>query len=194
MENTATLLITFCFSFIGLCFALNKNHMKTQSYGTRYAAPPWNSSITFLVFYLCKQKCSSNQCRLNCLKSAVGISVNWSFFLTSLRYRYSPKGLWLLFFLSCFLKSYICVSVFLKFIQSRIMKFLKARQWVHKKWGVFFFFPVVCESTEHLLRAIGFGHSHVHSPLPDNAVRWILPAPSKRNWASERVSSVFKVA
>ena len=70
------LLITFCFSFIGLCFALNKNHMKTQSYGTRYAAPPWNSSITFLVFYLCKQKCSSNQCRLNCLKSAVGISVN----------------------------------------------------------------------------------------------------------------------
>ena len=106
------LLITFCFSFIGLCFALNKNHMKTQSYGTRYAAPPWNSSITFLVFYLCKQKCSSNQCRLNCLKSAVGISVNWSFFLTSLRYRYSPKGLWLLFFPFLFFKIiYLCFSV-----------------------------------------------------------------------------------
>ena len=76
VENTATLLITFCFSFIGLCFALNKKHMKTQSYSTRYAAPAWNSSITFLVFYLYKQKCSSNRCRLNCLKSAVGISVN----------------------------------------------------------------------------------------------------------------------
>lgn len=77
VENTATLLITFCFSFIGLCFALNKNRMKTQSYVTRYVAPPWNSSITFLVFYLCKQKCSSNQCRMNCLTSAVGISVNF---------------------------------------------------------------------------------------------------------------------
>ena len=29
VENTAMLLITFCFSFIGLCFALNKNRMKT---------------------------------------------------------------------------------------------------------------------------------------------------------------------
>lgn len=104
VENTATLLITFCFSFIGLCFALNKKHMKTQSYSTRYAAPAWNSSITFLVFYLYKQKCSSNRCRLNCLKSAVGISVNWSFFLTSLRCRYSPKDLWLLFFPFLFLK------------------------------------------------------------------------------------------
>lgn len=56
LKNIATLLITFCFSFTGLCLALNKNCMKTQSYVTRYASPPWNSSITFLVFYLCKQK------------------------------------------------------------------------------------------------------------------------------------------
>lgn len=122
VENTATLLITFCFSFIGLCFALNKNCMKTQSYVTRYVAPPWNSSITFLVFYLCKQKCSSNQCRMNCLTSAVGISVNFS--LTLPRCRYTPIA----FFPFCFLKSRICVSVFFKFIQSSVMKFLKARQ------------------------------------------------------------------
>ena len=72
--------------------------------------------------------------------------------------------------------------------------FLRQGSGFTKNEVFFFFFPVVCESTEHLLRAIGFGHSHVHSPLPDNAVRWKLPAPSKRNWASERVSSVFKVA
>lgn len=95
-----------------MCFALNKNRMKTQSYVTRYVAPPWNSSITFLVFYLCKQKCSSNQCRMNCLTSAVGISVNFS--LTLPRYRYTPIA----FFPSCFLKSRICVLVFFKFIQS----------------------------------------------------------------------------
>lgn len=74
LKNIATLLITFCFSFTGLCLALNKNCMKTQSYVTRYASPPWNSSITFLVFYLCKQKCSSNQSRLNCWKRAAWIS------------------------------------------------------------------------------------------------------------------------
>ena len=90
-------------------------------------------------------------------------------------------------------KNHIAVSVFLKFIQSRIMTFLKARHWVHKKCGVFLFFPEFCESTEHLLCAIAFAHSHVHS-LKDSVVRWILSDPSKRNWASERVSSVFKVA
>lgn len=32
-----------------------------------------------------------------------------------------------------FFKSHVCVSVYFKFIQSRIVKFLKASQWVHKK-------------------------------------------------------------
>lgn len=47
--------ITFCFSFPGLCFALNKNSRKTQAYVTRYAPLPRNSSVTFLEFHLCKQ-------------------------------------------------------------------------------------------------------------------------------------------
>lgn len=137
-EQTATLLIAFCVSFIGLCFALNKNCMKTQSSVTRYAAPPRNSSITFLVFYLCKQKSSSNQRGSNCLESAVSISVNWSFFPNAVQVQTLPQKAWDCFFFfffspSCFLKSHIGVSAFLKFIQSRIMKFLKASQWVHKK-------------------------------------------------------------
>lgn len=33
-ENAAMLLITFCFSFPGLCFALNKNSMKTPAHVT----------------------------------------------------------------------------------------------------------------------------------------------------------------
>lgn len=166
LENTATLLITFYFSFIGLCFALKKPRMKTQSYVTRYAAPPWNSSITFLVFYLCKQKCSSNQCRLNCFKSAV----NWSFFLTLLRCTYTPKRLVITFFPSCFFNIIYLVSMFFKFIQSWIMKFLKARQWVHKKWG---FFSVFHKFTECLPRAIDFVHMHIHFPLFNHAVKYI---------------------
>lgn len=103
LKNRATLLITLCFSSTGLCFALNKNCLKTQPYVTGYASPPWNSSVTFLVFYLCKQKCSSDQCQLNCLKGAVWISVNGSFSPTSLRCRCSPKSLRLLFPPFCFL-------------------------------------------------------------------------------------------
>jgi hypothetical protein len=34
LENVAMLLITFCFSFPGLCFALNKNSMKTAAHIT----------------------------------------------------------------------------------------------------------------------------------------------------------------
>lgn len=34
LENAAVLLITFCFSFPGLCFALNKNSMKTPAHVT----------------------------------------------------------------------------------------------------------------------------------------------------------------
>lgn len=34
LENAAMLLITFCFSFPGLCFALNKNSMKTPAHVT----------------------------------------------------------------------------------------------------------------------------------------------------------------
>lgn len=165
VENTVMLLITFCFSSTGLCFTLNKNCMKTQSYVTRYAFPLWNSSIICLVFYLGKRKCSSNQCRLNCLTSAVWISVNWSFYLASLRCKKLVIAFLPFLF---FLKSHVCVSVYFKFIQSRIMKFLKASQWVHKKKEFFLEFR---EFTEHLPCVTGSAHTCIHFPLLDNAVR-----------------------
>lgn len=72
-ENAAVLLITFCFSFPGLCFALNKNSMKTPAHvtGTHLLCGGTQQHFFFPVFYLCNQKCSVNQDVLAGAKNAV---------------------------------------------------------------------------------------------------------------------------
>lgn len=165
VENIVMLLITFCFSSTGLCFTLNKNCMKTQSYVTRYAFPLWNSSIIFLVFYLGKQKCSSNQCRLNRLKSAVWISVNWSFYLTSLRCKKLVIAfLPFLFFLN-HMSVFQCISNLFK-VES--WNFWRQVSGFTKKNECFLEFR---KFTEHLPCVTGSAHTCIHFPFLDNAVR-----------------------
>lgn len=51
LENAAMLLITFCFSFPGLCFALNKNSMKTPAHVTgTHLLCGRTQQLFFLVF------------------------------------------------------------------------------------------------------------------------------------------------
>lgn len=167
MENTATLLITFCFSLTGLCFALSKNCMKTQSYVTRYAAPPWNSSITFLVFYLCKQKRSSNQCRLSCWKSGVWISVSRSFFLTSLRCRYPPKRPGIAFFPSCFLNRIPVFQCSLNLFKVESWNFLRQSSGFTKNE----LFSVFHEFTERWPRTVDSTRTHTFI-FPFSTMLW----------------------
>lgn len=73
LENAAMLLITFCFFFPGLCFALNENSMKTPAHvtGMHLLCGGTQQHIFFSVFYLRNQKCSVNQDVLADAKNAV---------------------------------------------------------------------------------------------------------------------------
>lgn len=169
LENIATLLITFCFSFTGLCLALNKNCMKTQSYVTRYASPPWNSSITFLVFYLCKQKCSSNQSQLNCWKRAAWISpteASPDFAQVQTLPAKSGVALFLLVFLS-----------HMSVLQGSSNLF-KVESWNFLRQGSGFNKCVFCVPWNDWTPTVCYRlRAHVHSfPFLDNSVREILAA------------------
>lgn len=191
LKNIATLLITFCFSSTGLCLALNKNCMKTQSYVTRYASPPWNSSITFLVLYLCKQKCSSNQRRLNCLKRAAWISSteaspDLAQVQTSPR---TPQRLGGFFPLLVFLSHMSVLQGSSSLFKVESWNFLRQGSGFAKRKQMRVSSVPWTDRTPTVRYRLC---AHAHSfPFLDNS-EWSVSSPSRRNWALERVTFVLK--
>jgi hypothetical protein len=96
----------FLFFFHWFMFCLEQKQHENTSLHSQVWPPPWNSSITFLVFYLCKQKSSSNQHCFKRLHEFQEARVSLTSFSCTSSLSFSP-----LFFKSC-----ICLLVFFKFI------------------------------------------------------------------------------
>lgn len=107
--------------------------------------------------------------------------------LTSLRCRHSPQSLGWLFFSFLYFESHVCASGFFKFIQSRIMKFLKARQWVQHM-------RVLCSvNWPNAYRVLQAVRTRTFLSLSWQLCERNTGSPSRRNWALERVTFVLKV-
>lgn len=132
MENVAVLLITFCFSFPSLCFALNRNCMKTAAHVTGTRLLCGRTQQRFFRVLFMQTKVLLKQDMLASVKNAVRFRKG-DVFPTSVRCSHTRR-LAAVFLPPLPLKSHVCLSLFFKFILSKIMK-LNTGRWLFTKAG-----------------------------------------------------------